>query len=416
MKVSKGGRTAGRNISSYQPKKYSSFSAFSSFSPFTKERNNTVQNSHFFLFPFSHSSLPSPSSTLFAPSSLLHFSQRNYKTKKEEREEMIENKETAAILIIAEEILNGSISDKNVPYLTKHLFSRGIKIRKIEVVTDNVKEIVEVIHRLRDEVKYIFTTGGIGPTHDDLTYEALAAAYDCPVLLHDDTKNKLAEVLKVKGSPLTPGRLRMCTLPSPPPPFHSSIHSSGPLTTTTLSPYNPDQNDDNNKSNKENRRRVIKYHQHESLWVPLVEIESQTFIFPGVPSIFQNMLNLFDPIIPKNDTKTHKINVYTKHLEGDIAAALYEAETLFSPDLSIGSYPHYRPVSSDHSTHNNNINVIQGNVRSDKDKIECVQIRICIQSPDMNKIENVIKYLKSKINDCQDHSFVPDDHPLPSKL
>eukprot|EP00897_Mesotaenium_endlicherianum_P006976 jgi/Mesen1/6306/ME000325S05439 len=170
----------------------------------------------------------------------------------------------AAALIIGNEILTGKIQDTNTATLAKTLFSRGVDMVRAEVVLDVESHIVDAIHRLRacvGDSGVVFTSGGIGPTHDDITYAALAAAFGRQLVLHEPT----VEVLVTEG-----------------------------------------------------------------LWVPLVVLESNVYILPGVPSLFTRMLDAH------------------KHGEGDLAKELTSIATDF-PDVSIGSYPATR-ASDDFTT------------------------------------------------------------------
>ena len=96
----------------------------------------------------------------------------------------------AAMLVIGDEILKGSISDSNTPWLAKLLFSRGVDLTRVEFVPDDVDDIARSVLALRDRVGpdgFVFTSGGIGPTHDDVTYEALAKAFGRSLQPHEET-------------------------------------------------------------------------------------------------------------------------------------------------------------------------------------------------------------------------------------
>lgn len=118
---------------------------------------------------------------------------------------------TAALLIIGDEILSGRTRDANLPYLAKWLGVQGIRLRHARVVADDMAAIAEAVNALRMAHDYLFTTGGIGPTHDDITVDAVAAALGRPVIVHPHARAILAEHY---GDQLTEARLRMARTPA----------------------------------------------------------------------------------------------------------------------------------------------------------------------------------------------------------
>jgi molybdenum cofactor synthesis domain-containing protein len=117
---------------------------------------------------------------------------------------------TAALLIIGDEILSGRTQDANLAYLAKWLGVQGIRLREVRVVADDMAAIGEAVNALRHAHDYLFTTGGIGPTHDDITVDAIAAALGVPVIVHPDARAILAGYY---GDKLTDARLRMARTP-----------------------------------------------------------------------------------------------------------------------------------------------------------------------------------------------------------
>jgi molybdenum cofactor synthesis domain-containing protein len=117
---------------------------------------------------------------------------------------------TAALLIIGDEILSGRTRDANLPYLAKWLGVQGIRLKEVRVVADDMAAIGDAVNGLRVAHDYLFTTGGIGPTHDDITVDAIAAALGRPVIVHPDARAILAEHY---GDQLTDARLRMARTP-----------------------------------------------------------------------------------------------------------------------------------------------------------------------------------------------------------
>lgn len=119
---------------------------------------------------------------------------------------------TAALVVIGDEILSGRTQDKNVAQLATWLNAQGIRLAEVRVVPDVQAAIVEAVNALRTRNDYLFTTGGIGPTHDDITVDAIAAALGVPVVVHGAARAALADYYASKGG-LTEARLRMARVP-----------------------------------------------------------------------------------------------------------------------------------------------------------------------------------------------------------
>lgn len=117
---------------------------------------------------------------------------------------------TAALVIIGDEILSGRTQDANCAYLAKWLGVQGIRLKEVRVVADEMDAIGEAVNALRVKHDYLFTTGGIGPTHDDITVDAIAAALGRAVIVHPDARAILADHY---GDQLTEARLRMARTP-----------------------------------------------------------------------------------------------------------------------------------------------------------------------------------------------------------
>ncbi|MCH8685804.1 competence/damage-inducible protein A [Pedomonas mirosovicensis] len=117
---------------------------------------------------------------------------------------------TAALVIIGDEILSGRTQDANLAYLAKWLNVQGIRLREARVVPDIEAEIVEAVNACRARHDYVFTTGGIGPTHDDITIDAIAKAFGVPVIVHPEAEAMLRAYY---GDALTDARLRMARVP-----------------------------------------------------------------------------------------------------------------------------------------------------------------------------------------------------------
>ncbi len=120
---------------------------------------------------------------------------------------------TAALVIIGDEILSGRTHDKNIAQIASWLQVQGIRLQEVRVVSDDMDAIVDAVNALRDTHDYLFTTGGIGPTHDDITVDAVAKALGVGVVIHPEARAALADYYKDRSGGLTDARLRMARVP-----------------------------------------------------------------------------------------------------------------------------------------------------------------------------------------------------------
>lgn len=119
---------------------------------------------------------------------------------------------TAGLVVIGDEILSGRTQDRNVAQVAVWLNVQGIRLAEVRVVPDVQERIVEAVNAMRTGYDYCFTTGGIGPTHDDITVEAIAAALGVPVVIHPEARAMMARYYETRGG-LTEARLRMARVP-----------------------------------------------------------------------------------------------------------------------------------------------------------------------------------------------------------
>ncbi len=202
---------------------------------------------------------------------------------------------TAALVIIGDEILSGRTQDANCAYLAKWLGVQGIRLREVRVVSDDMAAIGSAVTALSAANDYLFTTGGIGPTHDDITVDAVAAALGLPVVVHPQARAILAEHY---GEALTEARLRMARTPE-------------------------------GASLIENPRTKA----------PGIRI-GNIFIMAGVPSITQGMLAALDGKLPGGrPVLSRTVAAWTQ--ESAAAATLLAVEKA-NPGAQIGSYPFWR--------------------------------------------------------------------------
>lgn len=203
---------------------------------------------------------------------------------------------TAAALIIGDEILTGKIRDENTHTLSKFLFEQGVDLNRVVTIPDDIPTIVEEVRSLSAKHDYVFTSGGIGPTHDDKTYEAVANAFDRPLKLHPEALGKLETHMRAYYPELqmTQARKRMAYLPEP--------------------------------------CEII---WTPNMWVPFVVVEN-VYVLPGIPMLFTTMLHGARDRF--QGTPKHRIQIYTLLGEGDIADALLQTQQRYQ-DVAIGSYP-----------------------------------------------------------------------------
>lgn len=121
---------------------------------------------------------------------------------------------TAAILVIGNEILSGRTKDQNIGAIAEKLTSLGIDLREVRIVADDEEAIVEALNALRAQVSYVFTTGGIGPTHDDITADAVAKAFGVGIDVDPHARSLMQAYYDSRGLELTPARLRMARVPA----------------------------------------------------------------------------------------------------------------------------------------------------------------------------------------------------------
>jgi molybdenum cofactor synthesis domain-containing protein len=120
---------------------------------------------------------------------------------------------TAALIVIGDEILSGRTKDRNIGYIADHCTAIGIQLQEVRIVADEEPAIVEAVNTLRARYTYVFTTGGIGPTHDDITADAIAKALGVPIDVHPEAFALLKAYYERNNREFTPARLRMARTP-----------------------------------------------------------------------------------------------------------------------------------------------------------------------------------------------------------
>lgn len=120
---------------------------------------------------------------------------------------------TAAILVIGDEILSGRTRDENMYHLAGVLTEHGIDLREVRVVADDTTAIMQAVNALRGAYEHVFTSGGIGPTHDDITADAIAAAFGVPVVVDEEADRRVRAFCQRRGTPYNADQQRMARVP-----------------------------------------------------------------------------------------------------------------------------------------------------------------------------------------------------------
>ena len=121
---------------------------------------------------------------------------------------------SAAVLVIGDEILSGRTKDQNIGTIADHLTGLGIDLKEVRIVADEEADIVDALNALRVRYSYVFTTGGIGPTHDDITADAVAKAFGVGIGIHPEARALMQENCDKRGIELSASRLRMARIPT----------------------------------------------------------------------------------------------------------------------------------------------------------------------------------------------------------
>lgn len=204
---------------------------------------------------------------------------------------------TAAVLVIGDEILSGRTKDKNIGYIAEYLTAIGIDLREVRVVPDIEDEIVAALNALRRRYTYVFTTGGIGPTHDDITADCVAKAFGVPIGHDPRAVAILKERFAKTGTEINEARMRMARIPD-----------GAELVLNKVSGA-------------------------PGFWI------GNVIVMAGVPSIMQAMLDEAAPKL-KIGTKMLSETIRADAREGDIGSQLGEIAKSHG-EVSIGSYPFF---------------------------------------------------------------------------
>ncbi len=202
---------------------------------------------------------------------------------------------TAAMLVIGDEILSGRTRDANMHHLAGQLTSVGIDLKEVRVVSDDRSAIISAVQALSSAYSHVFTSGGIGPTHDDITADCIAAAFDTPIDVRDDARAVLQVHYDRSGTDLNAARLRMARIPDGAALIDNPVSAAPGFTLGNV------------------------------------------HVMAGVPSIFTAMVASVLPTLTGGDPLISR-TLRIERGEGDIAGPLGELASAH-PELSFGSYP-----------------------------------------------------------------------------
>ncbi|KAJ2744291.1 hypothetical protein GGI20_003082 [Coemansia sp. BCRC 34301] len=262
------------------------------------------------------------------------------------------NSLTAALCVIGDEILSGKTLDVNSFFFAKRCFELGVEAEKIEVVPDKYAAISSSVQSLSRSHDIVFTSGGIGPTHDDITYEAVARAFGNGLEYHADTLARMRRIMKGKipdpqGTPEQVAAARMALFPA---------------TATVVYPC-------------------------KEYWVPVVSVAGNVHIFPGIPKLFEELVDAYLPGLVAGLSGETAV-AYVRALvgvccrESEIAPILDQLQERYAPmGVKIGSYPDWvpkqQPVPAGDTPSSWKPTVVVSVVGKDKQQVTLCQIELC---------------------------------------
>jgi len=204
-------------------------------------------------------------------------------------------KETAALLVIGDNILSGRTKDRNIGYVAEYLAALGIRLREVRVVGNEETAIIDALNALRHRYTYVLTTGGIGPTHDDITSDCVAKAFGVPIDVDARALAILQQWVKSTGVEMSEARMRMTRVPAGAELVRNEV-SGAP-----------------------------------GFWI------GNVIVMAGVPAIMQAMMDIISPKL-RSGVKMLSDSVRANAREGDVGGPL-RAIALAHPETIIGSYP-----------------------------------------------------------------------------
>lgn len=237
---------------------------------------------------------------------------------------------TAAMLVIGDEILSGRTRDANMHYLAGELARVGIDLEEVRIVSDKAPRIVAGLNALRVAYDHVFTSGGIGPTHDDITADAVAEAFGVGIDVRDDARAILAAHYQRTGLELNAARLRMARIPDGAALIDNPVSSAPGFTLGNV------------------------------------------HVMAGVPAVFQAMVASVLPGL-QGGAALYSQTLCIQRGEGEIASVLSDLAQAH-PDVSIGSYPFQRDGAFAVNV------VVRG---ADKAMVDAVMVALCAHFPEI---------------------------------
>ena len=204
----------------------------------------------------------------------------------------------AVVIVIGNEILSGKTQDKNINFIATELSKIGVSLEEVRIIPDIMDKIIDTINEVRTKNDYIITTGGIGPTHDDITSEAISRAFNEDYTLHKEAEIKLRSYYKTLNKEVTQSRLRMAFMP-----------------------------------------KNSKLIENPASGAPGFYIEN-VYVLAGIPFVMQAMLrNVISKIDEGKTFYSRNLEVFIP--ESEIAEKFGDFQLIY-PDIDMGSYPFYK--------------------------------------------------------------------------
>ena len=210
---------------------------------------------------------------------------------------------TAGIIVIGDEILKGHTRDTNSSFLLAQLWSLGVKVGKVSMISDDIEQIAQEVKDFSKNYSFVFTSGGIGPTHDDVTISGVAKAFEEPLKRHPEMSDVLQKLCALDKTVVNDSVLKMALLPES---ARLLFHSEG-----------------------QNNAEVN---------FPLITVHN-VFIFPGIPEYLERSFTRFSHMFNAPETKFYLYKLYVSVGESEIADALTNVDSNFKEYLHLGSYP-----------------------------------------------------------------------------
>ncbi|KAI9683560.1 MAG: hypothetical protein M1829_004863 [Trizodia sp. TS-e1964] len=245
--------------------------------------------------------------------------------------------------------------DTNSAYFAKFCFSLGINLKRIEVIADDETEIIEAARRMSAKYDFVVTSGGIGPTHDDITYSSIAKAFDLKLSKHEGAFARMKKLSKPQPnftwdepSPVLTAKMRMIELP---------IDHTRDIDSQVL-------------------------FVDESLWVPISVVNGNVHILPGVPKLFEKLMDGLKPLLLPRLTDpegkgTYRMLFSTPLAESAMAPFLTELAAKVEPQgVKVGSYPRWEQARNTVTLVGSNLQYLESLISEVEQGIEGIRVQV----------------------------------------